>query len=65
MVNTKKKKKNQYLDIINYYRTRINELLNKKVDFTISFDDNTHTQHSLRVTDQPNADKYRQSAERQ
>ncbi len=38
MINTKEAAKNDYLDIINYYKDKINDLLNKKVDFTISFD---------------------------
>jgi hypothetical protein len=38
MTNTKEAAKNDFLDVINYYKEKINDLLNKKVDFTITFD---------------------------
>ena len=57
MINTKEAAKNDYLDIINYYRERINDLLNKKIDFTISFDDRP-LQHNTKVPEQQNRDKY-------
>ena len=37
MVNTREAAKNDYLDIINYYREKVNDVLSKKIDFTISF----------------------------
>lgn len=57
MTNTKEAAKNDYLDVINYYRDRINELLNKKIDFTVSFDDRT-PQRTTKVAEQQNSDKY-------
>jgi hypothetical protein len=38
MTNTKEAAKNDYLDIVNYYREKLTEVLNKKVDFSISFE---------------------------
>jgi hypothetical protein len=37
MVNTREAAKNNYLDVMNYYKNKINDILNKKIDFTISF----------------------------
>jgi hypothetical protein len=37
MVNTREAAKNDYLDIINYYKDRMTEVLSKKIDFTVSF----------------------------
>ena len=59
MINTKEAAKNDFLDIINYYKERINELLNKKIDFTISFDSQPSPDKNLKVTEEQNADKYR------
>ena len=39
ITNTKEAAKNNFLEVVNYYRDRINDLLNKKIDFSISFDD--------------------------
>lgn len=41
MINTKEAAKNDFLDIINYYKDKISDLLNKKVDFTITFDNSS------------------------
>jgi hypothetical protein len=37
------------LDIINYYKDRINEVLNKKIDFSISFEDNKSPEKGIKV----------------
>lgn len=59
MINTKEAAKNDFLDIINYYKERINELLNKKIDFTISFDATPSPDKSFKVKEEDNRDKYR------
>jgi hypothetical protein len=59
MINTKEAAKNDFLDIINYYKERINELLSKKIDFTISFDANPSPEKNLKVKEEDNRDKYR------
>jgi len=62
MINTKEAAKNDYLDIINYYKDKINDLLNKKIDFTISFDSYAPKKYSNtneKVTDSDNSNKYK------
>lgn len=49
MVNTREAAKNNYLDIINYYKDKITEVLSKKVDFTISFEEENNPKSSLKV----------------
>ncbi len=38
MEATRETAKNDYIDIMNFYRGKINDLLGKKIDFTISFE---------------------------
>lgn len=67
MINTKEAAKNEYLDIINYYKQKINELLNKKVDFTISFDSSPSKKEKgtgQKVKDEDNSSKYKDRAEK-
>lgn len=59
MINTKEAAKNDYLDIMNYYRDRINDLLNKKIDFTISFEDSRPLDKPTKVKEEENREKYR------
>jgi hypothetical protein len=64
MINTKEAAKNDFLDIMNYYRDRINDLLNKKIDFTISFEGNRSPEKNVKVKEEENKDKYRQEEAR-
>jgi hypothetical protein len=59
MINTKEAAKNDFLDIINYYKDRINELLNKKIDFSISFEGDRSPEKNGKVHEEQNQDKYR------
>lgn len=59
MINTKEEAKNNYLDIINYYKEKVTDLLNKKVEFSLSFEGNS-AQGLSNVTEQDNKDKYKQ-----
>lgn len=63
MVNTREAAKNDYLDIINYYRDKIGDLLNKKVDFSISFEAEHSQKKHLKVPEEDNSAKYRAKEE--
>ena len=63
MTNTKEAAKNDYLDIVNYYREKLTEVLNKKVDFSISFEEPSSQQKSIKVAEEDASDKYRQAGE--
>jgi len=65
MANTKEAAKNDFLDVINYYKEKINDLLNKKVDFTITFEQEHLQNLPTKVTEQDNSDKYKSAVENQ
>lgn len=64
MINTKEAAKNDFLDIINYYKERINEVLNKKIDFSITFEDHRPSEKGVKVQEEENRDKYRSEERR-
>jgi hypothetical protein len=55
MVNTREAAKNDYLDIINYYKDKITDVLNKKVDFTISFENESSKASYTKVPEEDNS----------
>jgi hypothetical protein len=58
MVNTRETAKNDYLDIMNYYRDKISELLSKKVDLSVSFEEGRDTDNRQKVQEADNSRKY-------
>ena len=61
MVNTRQAAKNDYLDIMNYYREKVNDVLSKKIDFTLSFEEPSGINAIRKVKEEDNSRKYRQN----
>jgi len=60
MVNTREAAKNNYLDVMNFYKDKINDILNKKIDFTISFEDErSQRENNRKVEEEDNSNRYR------